>query len=259
MRLGTWLGALLLMGGTAGASELAATLGWAQRAELGTLVSGVVSAVAVRPGQSVAAGEELLRLDDRGFRAQVAEAKAGVAQALVHYEEAERESRRADELYDRTVLSEHELQLAKIGFEEARAALQAARARSTQKELDLERSRILAPFDAVVLRVEVGPGQVVVSDLQSRPLVVVAERGRMVARALATVEQLAGLEAGKNLQVGVRGDWLDGRVSHMGLEPESGSGVDARYLLEVSVETTPGGRRLHAGEPAVIRFGGPDS
>jgi multidrug efflux system membrane fusion protein len=255
MRLGIGLGGWLIAVTAAGAADLSATLHWAQRAELGTLVSGVVAAVSARPGTSVAKGQELLRLDDRGFRARVAQADAAVAQAKVRFEEAQREAERAEELYDRTVLSDHELQLARIAHEEARAALQAARARSVQANLDLERSRVVAPYPALVVQVDAAPGLVVVSDLQSTPLVVVAESGRMVARALVGVEQLSLLQPGKALQVGVRGEWFEGEITHIGLEPEQGVGENARYRLEVSIPV-PDGQRLHAGEPAVIRLDG---
>jgi multidrug efflux system membrane fusion protein len=239
--------------GATHAAELQATLQWGQRAELGTLVSGVVAEVAARPGQRVARGEPLVRLDDRGFRAQVDGARAAVTRAQVRYEEAERERERALELYDRTVLSEHERQLAEIAYQEARADLQAARARLVQAELDLERSRLVAPYDAVVLQVRVGPGQVIVSDLQSEPLVVVAERGRLVARGLAPVADLGALEPGAEVEVEVRGDRYPGRVSHIGLEPAAEAAGRRVYPVEVSVQI-PADKRLYVGEAATIRW-----
>ena len=96
-----------------------ATLQWGQRAELGTLVSGVVAEVPVRAGQSVNKGALLVTLDDRGFRARVQGAQAAVTRTGVRFEEAKREQERAIELYDRTVLSEHERQLAEIALAEA--------------------------------------------------------------------------------------------------------------------------------------------
>jgi multidrug efflux system membrane fusion protein len=236
------------------AAQLQATLQWGQRAELGSLVSGVVAEVPVRAGQSVNKGDVLVHLDDRGFRARLQGAQAAVTQAKVRFEEAEREHERALELYDRTVLSEHERQLAEIAHEEARAQLAAARALRVQAELDLERSTVAAPYDALVLAVRTSAGEVVVADLQSRPLVAVAERGRLVARALASAAELAELQVGVPVDVEVRGARLDGVVSHIGLEPEQGAAAEPLYPLEVTLQL-PGNTRLHVGETAIIRWG----
>ena len=249
------LGLLLNGAGTAGAADLAGTLGWVQRAELGTLVSGVVSEVPVRVGQSVPAGAALLRLDDRGFKARVAETQAAVAKYQAHYAEAQREDERALELYERTVLSDHERQLAAIALQSARSDLQTARAQLTQARLDLERSAVLAPYAAVVLRVNAAPGQVVVSELQSAPLVVVAEDGRMLAHALATADQLRDVAVGMPAKVGVRDGWYDGQVAAVGLEAvaDAVQGV-ARYELAVTFDV-PADQRLRAGESATLRLG----
>jgi multidrug efflux system membrane fusion protein len=234
------------------AGELQAALQWGQRAELGTLVSGVVQEVAVQPGQQVAKGDLLLRLDARGFKADVDSARAAVTQARVHFQEAEREHERALELYDRTVLSEHERQLAEIAYEDARARLQAARAHLVRAELDLERSSLVAPYDAVVLQVRVGPGQVIVSDLQSEPLVVVAERGRLVARGAVPTDELAALQPGTTVEVTVRGERYRGTVSFLGLEPERAD-PEPLYPLEVTLEAAdaPG---LRVGQAATVRW-----
>jgi multidrug efflux system membrane fusion protein len=254
MRLGLAALALLLpLGGTAGAADLEATLDWARRAELGTLVSGVVVAVPVAVGQRVDEGAELLRLDDRGFRAAVAEAEAAAAKFRVRLTEAQREDERAAELYDRTVLSDHERQLAAIALQEVRSDLQAAQARLVQARLDLERSHIRAPYPALVLRLDAAPGQVVVSELQSTPLVVIAEADRMRARALAAAEQLAAVKVGDAAQVEVQDRRFTGRVETLGLEPAPSAGPQALYEVTVSFEVPPD-QQLRAGQPAQLRL-----
>ena len=81
----------MLLASSIPANELLGTINWADRSELGTLVSGVVATVSVVSGQRVAPGEELLRLDDRGFKARVSEAQALVSGSKVRYDEAQRE------------------------------------------------------------------------------------------------------------------------------------------------------------------------
>ncbi|WP_293672716.1 biotin/lipoyl-binding protein, partial [Thiolapillus sp.] len=110
---------LLSMMQVMAAQEYSVNLKPGRQLTLGTLVSGVVREVKVQPGQVVAQGDVLLKLDQREFRAQLNRAKALVARANSLFEEAKREEERAEELYDRTLLSDHELQKARIGRLEA--------------------------------------------------------------------------------------------------------------------------------------------
>jgi RND family efflux transporter MFP subunit len=240
----------------ASALDLDGRLAWGQRLELGTLVSGVVSEVSVHPGQSVAAGSVLLKLDDRGFRAEVDRARAVLARSEALSDEAVREDERAQELYDRTMLSDHERQVVQIARVEAESALAEAKARLAQAQLDLERSRLKAPFAARVLAVNATPGQAVVSSLQSQPLLVLADSQAMLAEAEIGASQLDGLTTGQAAMVGLGGDWLDGRIYAIGLEPVRRGEREVFYRLAVMFQV-PKGMLLRAGTPAVLRLSAP--
>lgn len=252
--IGGWLMSIMLYTGPVGALELAGTLNWLQRTELGTPVSGVVASVPAVAGQRVARGAELLRLDDRGFKAEVSEAQAHLAGAKARHDEARREEERAAELYDRTVLSDHERQVSLIAFQEAASALQVAQARLTKARLDLERSRIVAPYDALVVRVDAAPGETIVSELQAKPLLVVAEAGRMRVQAQVRASQLADFMPGTAARVRVRDQWFDGAVTGVGLEPVARDADGPFYELNASF-SLPAGERLHVGEPATVKIG----
>ncbi len=219
------------------AADVPAVVGWSQRVELGTLVSGIVMKVNVQPGQKVARGDELISLDDRGFRSQVQRrlAENGHAQAVL--EEAQREDERAIELYDRTVLSDFERNQALIALQAARAAAERARVLLLEARLDLERSVVRAPFDGLVLAINAAPGQTVVSDLQSQPLVTLADNAVLRARAQVDAVQAARLQTGQALRATVRGRVLEATVSFVGLEPVGTAGQGPRYELVVDMVT----------------------
>jgi len=128
---------MLVLAGVASAGELPGTLAWGERISMGTLVSGMVAEVPVRAGQRVNKGDLLVALVGRGLRAEVAGAKAETLRADVLLKEAQLEDERATELYERTVLSEHERTQATIGLREAQAQAQRARARLVQARLDV--------------------------------------------------------------------------------------------------------------------------
>ncbi len=236
------------------ALDLDGRLDWAGQATLGTLVSGRIEQVPVRPGDRVEQGQLLLALDGRAFQSRIAEARAELNQAEVRLAEAQREDDRSTELYDRTLISDHERELARIGLAEAQAAAQIARARLQQARLDLEYSRIESPFAAWVLAVKGVPGQVVVSELQSPALVTVARAGLMQANAELAADALASLGADEDLRVAVGGDWYPARLVVIGMEPVREDGRNLYYPLQVEFDV-PADKPLRAGQPVRIRIG----
>ena len=251
MLLSTFMGLILWVPPTF-AEDVAAVIGWSKRVELGTLVSGIVEAVPVRPGQSVAKGDELLRLDPRGFKGEVARTLAAHRHAQSLLEEAKREDERAIELYDRTVLSDFERNQALIALKGARAQAEAARAALTQARLDLERSTIRAPFDGVVLAVDASPGQAVTSELQSRPLITMADNTIYLARAQLAADRAAQLSPGTSLRATVRGVDLEASVDYVGFEPISSSGPP-RYALVAELRA-PDGQVLRVGDTVILHL-----
>lgn len=151
---------------------LLATAGWAQAAELTTRVSGVVEVVLVKSGQQVKKGTALLRLETTVLRAQLEEALAGVRLATVEEQDSRRELARAQELFDRTVSSTSELELAVTRHSRAAAQLVLALARETIAHKNLDDAELKAPFDGRVVSVPGLPGTVVTAECQPRALVI---------------------------------------------------------------------------------------
>ena len=234
------------------AADYQGSLDWSARAELGMLVSGVVGKVNVKAGQTVSKGDVLLQLDDRDFTYRITSTKAIYQRAKSGFEEAEREHVRSLELYDRRLLSDHELQMKKISLVEAQAAMERAQSATELAQLDMERSVLIAPFDGVVVKVLVEEGEAVLNQLQLRPLVILAAQGQMHAKAQIDSKTAAKIKEATPASVGVRGDWLMGSVLEVGREPVHVTDKDAFYLLVVTF--TPGEVELRPGEKATIRI-----
>ncbi len=237
--------ALLLATGvlrTAGAAEFEARLAWVDRMVLSTPLSGVVRGVHVSPGDRVAAGSLLVELDGNAWQAAVKRSEAEVVKTREDLAEAERELERARELFDRTVMSSHDLQLAEIAHARARAAYDAAVAGFERARLDLRYSRVEAPFEAKVLAVQVLPGSVVVSRMRAQPLVVVARAGVMAAVARILPDRLPALEGVREVEVEVNGKKFRGEVRHIALEPdtEGGYAMEVRFQPDDSIQWRAG-------------------
>ncbi len=239
---------VLLMAFPAMAADVGALVQWSRRTELATPVSGVVASVAVNAGERAAKGQLLLMLDDAPFRAATQEAEAQLTRRKSERDEAARDAKQAQELYDRTVLSTIELDNAKMkqaradaGYKEAAAGLDRARYRQRV-------SALRAPFDAVVLSRHAEPGQSVAVELKPPILLVIAAAGEYLAQARVSAERVTGLRLGQALVVVTGGKSYAAQLKALAHEP---AGNKEPYVLE-AVFVTPDA--LHAGQPARIQL-----
>jgi RND family efflux transporter MFP subunit len=116
---------------------------------------GRVLAVRVKPGDEVKAGQTVLELDVGDLELRIRLQRLNVEQAQIKYEQAFKSG-----------LTGSELRLREIDFERERISLEAL-------EDQLERSRLVAPFDGEVTYVaEIAPGDAVTA---YRPLVTVSD------------------------------------------------------------------------------------
>ncbi|WP_291299086.1 HlyD family secretion protein [Elioraea sp.] len=168
---------------------------------IGTDLSGLVSAVHVRPGDALAQGAPLFSLDDRRLRAALAEAVASLAATVADRAEAEaslaaawaeRDRAAADAARYRSLArtdiaasrqrietavadsrkAEAQIRLAEARIASAEAATARAAAQRDRAAVDLDKTVLRAPFAGTVLRVNVRPGEYAQGAALSDPLVV---------------------------------------------------------------------------------------
>ena len=144
-----------------------------QQADVGAGRDGRIVEIAVQIGDHVKAGQLLARLDDRMLQAACAAQKArmAAAQAEVRNWEAEQESaradlRRADALLKDRILSQENWEVSKYKVDETTAQVEryeseqaAAEAELNATQIQLDQSRIMAPFVGVVGRSSARPDQ----------------------------------------------------------------------------------------------------
>ncbi|MCU7812282.1 MAG: efflux RND transporter periplasmic adaptor subunit [Candidatus Thiodiazotropha sp. (ex Notomyrtea botanica)] len=251
--LNTFLVGVLLFSSQLKAQDLSAVTDWYNRVTLTTVSSGMVGKVNVSVGDQVAQGSLLIELDQRKLNARLAAAESRREAAMQVNSEARRELDRSLELYDRTLLSDHERKLAEIEAAKADAAFREAEAKLTAIRLQKEYSRINAPFNGLVAALHVQPGQSVINRLDATPLVTLVENRRMRASAQIDERTLPGLQIGDPVKIGVRGQWLEGEILLLGLDPIATSTNGALYAVEAGFAPAEG-MGLRAGEQAVLRL-----
>lgn len=250
VRLCLFLPLLLLSGGLQ-ALELNGFTRFGDEVKLNVGTAGVVKKILVKPGQRVAIGDVLLRLDDRLHRARLARARAQAERLKPNVDTAELELERAQELYDRDSLSSVALQQAEGRLAEARGAWQAALAEQEIAEYELERTKLHAPLAGRVLEIDVGVGQYVDPAIDASSLVTLAKTNRMRGVGTISSEQWSDELVGQKAQVTYRGKRYAGQVEQIGLSrTRTGSGLSG-YELSVDFETD---RLIPADMPVVIEI-----
>jgi RND family efflux transporter MFP subunit len=233
-------------------ADVDARIEWGRRIELGIPVSGVVGTINAEPGAQVSKGALLLQLEQTPFAAAVQQARAAVTRAENDHHVAKRDLAQAQELYDRGLLSNNELEDAKLKLGSAKATLDAARATLTTAQYALARSTIRAPFDGWILDRRVEVGQSIVSTDQAPVALVVAAANEYVARALVDSDHVEKLKPGMPARIMAGGRQFDGVVRAVGLEPVAGADGTPRYAVSVAFDSK--GARLFAGQKGEIGF-----
>ena len=140
---------------------------------IGVVVPGLVMQVAVRPGDRVAKGDLLFRLDDRDARAQVAERQATVvfagrslASARVDLAAAERQLALYTNVEDRRAIAEQQVIDRRAARDQAAARVAVAgadvgraRAALASAEVEVARRVVRAPRAGEILQVRTRAGQ----------------------------------------------------------------------------------------------------
>jgi RND family efflux transporter MFP subunit len=232
------------------AADVPATLQWSQRVELSTPVSGVVKAVNVEVGDLVKKGQVLLSLDSTSYQASVAEIQSEITRLDAQAEEAKRDLDRVQELYERTIVSTTDLDLAKLRLVKSQSMLAEARARLRQDQKALDDTSLHAPFDAVVILRQAEPGLSVAAGLQPRMLLTLARSGEMIARLYLPSPQIDNLKTGQTVTVNVAGTGYTGKIKTLGLEPVQ-TKEGAVYPVDVLFQIK---QSLRAGAPALVKL-----
>ncbi|MUV13839.1 efflux RND transporter periplasmic adaptor subunit [Noviluteimonas gilva] len=165
------------------------TLSAISTVDVGSQISGQVTAVLVDFNDRVKKDQVIARIDPSTYQAQIAQGAAQVASARANLETARAALANAEADYTRKadlskgqLIARSDLDLAKAARDQARAQVAAAQAQITQQQastqtsqLNLDRTVIRSPVDGVVLTRTIEPGQTVAASLQAPVLFQIAE------------------------------------------------------------------------------------
>ncbi len=157
--------------------------------EVGSQVSGRIQELYADFNSPVKKGERIAKIDPALFQAAVVQSEANVAAAranvtrlTVAAEDADRQARRASEVYEQRLISETERDTAVANARAAHASVDQANGQLAQARAQLEQSRtnlrytdIVSPTDGVVISRAVNVGQTVAASLQAPVIFTIAQ------------------------------------------------------------------------------------
>jgi len=155
------------------------------KASVSAKIAGRMEYLGVHEGSTVRRGEIIARLESADARAAVGSAEAAVQQADVELAQAQRDLDRAHSLAEQQVLSAAELETARTKVDVDLAQRNAARAQLQQAQVNLENTRVRAPFDGTVLRKDAEVGEIVAP---------ASAGGGLTRTAIVTMADLSTLE-----------------------------------------------------------------
>lgn len=199
-------------------------------------ITGRVLEVKVRPGQTVAKGDELIRLDGGQSQSQLQQAGQGVNAAKAEYDRSKSAFDRMEKLYADKVVSKDEMEAAESAYLKAQADLSRLRGAAGEAGIGVGFTVIRAQADGEVAQRFVEPGDLA---FPGKRLLTVQTSGALRLEALVREGLVGSAPLGADLPVVI--DSIDVKVTGYVNELEPSADPATRsFVVKVSLPELAG-------------------
>ena len=231
------------------------TLGAVRTVEVGTQVSGQISALYVDYNSHVKKGQLIARIDPILQEQAVADAQAGLARSEAVVTQTQLEYERSKKLHDQQIATDAEFNVAQSNYAQARASLTSARINLQRAKQNLSYTNIYSPIDGVVVERAMDVGQTVAASLSAPKLFVIAnDLSRMQILASVDESDIGKIVAGQPVTFSVQSfpeRQFEGSVEQVRLNSTTLNNV-VSYTAVVSVSNEDG--KLLPGMTASVKL-----
>lgn len=214
------------------------TLNAVTTVQVGSQVSGTISALYADFNTRVKEGQLLAQLDPTFLKAQVAQNEADLERARVTLRQAERDSTRQAPLRAQGLVSQADVDAAATAVEAARASVKSALASLVRAETNLRYATIHSPIDGVVVSRDVDVGQTVAASLSAPTIFTIAnDLTQMQLEASVDEADIGRIQTDQSVSFTVDAfpdRTFDGRVQQIRLAPRTEENV-VTYTVIVRV------------------------
>ena len=231
------------------------TLGAVTTVQVGTQVSGQISAISVDFNSKVKKGELIARIDPTLQQQAVEDAQAGVARASAQLVQTKAEYDRNKLLHDQKIVTDPEFNTAQLNYQVAKANSTSAQIALDKARQNLSYTSIYAPMDGIVVERDVDVGQTVAASLSAPQLFVIAKDLSQM-QILATVDEsdIGQIKVGQPVSFTVQaypGQMFTGTVRQVRINSTTVNNV-VNYTAVVAVANPDG--KLLPGMTATVKF-----
>ncbi len=172
--------------------------------QVGSQISGNIQKLFADFNSPVKEGQVIAQLDPAIYRAIVNQAEGDLANARAGLELAQLNARRQQELAERKISPQSELDAALAALHQAESGIKIKSAQLERAKVDLDRCTIYAPIDGVVISRNVDVGQTVAASLQAPILFTIAnDLRKMQINANVAEADVGNIEVGQAVEFSV--------------------------------------------------------
>ncbi|WP_281542216.1 efflux RND transporter periplasmic adaptor subunit [Maribacter aestuarii] len=202
--------------------------------ELSTRMMGYVDKIYVNIGDKVRKGQLLLSINNADLSAKLAQVNAGITEASVAFNNAEKDYNRYTELFKETSASQKELDDITANYKMAKARLESAIQMKNEVNAQFSYSNIRAPFDGVVTNKFINAGDMANPGM---PLLGVEAPGYFQVLAMVPESEISQIKVGTDVELLLKSlnERITGKVVEVSTSAKSTGG---QYLVKVLLDKT---------------------
>jgi HlyD family secretion protein len=223
--------------------------------QVGTQVSGKVTALYVDFNDEVKKGELIARIDPTLQEQAVRDAEANLDRARADLERSQDEYNRNKTLFDQKVITDTEFSTVKYNLAVAKSSLTSAQVSLDRARQNLSYTNIYAPIDGIVVERNVEPGQTVAASMSTPQIFLIAnDLSRMQILASVDESDIGQIKAGQDVSFTVNAypdRTFHGTVEQVRLQSATVENV-VNYTVVVAVDNKEG--KLLPGMTTTVEF-----
>jgi len=229
------------------AEDIEARLAWTGIQKIGFPVSGVVEAVVAKVGAKVKKGDLLAKLDMVPFNYHLQSCKAKIEKIQPLVFDAKIELDQAEELFERTVLSEVELSKIDGVYKTLKSEETVLKTECKLTQWKADRAMLKAQSAAYVMASNIYPSMVISTENKSSAIIELVSATKASAVSFIGAQQLHKFKVGEQLTVVIDGQEISATVDSISLQANSTN----QYRLEVVFYYA---QMVESGKTVTLRF-----